>query len=42
VKRCKLADVRKHLPAETPAYSREEREEAIRRRRVGYQMRQHW
>lgn len=42
VTRCKLADVRRHLPAETPACSREEREEAIRRRRVGYQMRQHW
>lgn len=42
VTRCKVADVRKHLPAETPAYSAEEREEAIRRRRVGYQMRTHW
>jgi hypothetical protein len=42
VTRCKLADARKHLPAETPAYSPEQREEAIRLRRVGYQMRQHW
>lgn len=42
VTRCKLADARQHLPAETPDYSRAEREEAIRRRRVGYQMRQHW
>lgn len=42
VTRCKLADVRRHLPAETPAYSQRERDEAIRMRRVGYQMRQHW
>ena len=42
VTRCKVADVRRHLPAETPAYSRAERAEAIHRRRVGYQMRQHW
>jgi len=34
--------VRRHLPAETPAYTAEERAEAIRRRRVGYQMRTHW
>ena len=42
VTRCKVADVRKHLPEETPVYTREEREEAIHRRRVGYQMRLHW
>ena len=42
VVRCKVADVRKHLPEETPAYSKAEREEAIRRRRVGYQLRLHW
>jgi len=42
VTHCKLADVRRYLPAETPAYTREEREEAIHRRLVGYQMRQHW
>ena len=42
ITRCKLVDVRKHLTVETPAYSPEEREEAIHRRRVGYQMRQHW
>jgi len=42
VTRCKVADVRRHLPHETPAYSSEERAEAIHKRRVGYQMRQHW
>jgi len=42
VTRCKLSDVRKHLPDETPAYTKERREEAIRLRRVGYQMRLHW
>lgn len=42
VVKCKVADVRRHLPAETPAYTAEERAEAIRRRRVGYQMRTHW
>lgn len=42
VTRCKVVDVRKHLPGETPDYTPAEREEAIRRRRVGYQMRQHW
>ncbi|SFR96526.1 DUF1214 domain-containing protein [Sphingomonas jatrophae] len=42
VVRCKVADVRRHLPADTPAYSADEREEAIRKRRVGYQMRTHW
>lgn len=42
VTRCRVADVRDHLPAETPAYSPEEREAALSRRRVGYQMRLHW
>ncbi|MEZ4333601.1 MAG: DUF1214 domain-containing protein [Myxococcota bacterium] len=42
VTRCKLADVRRHLPSDTPAYTQAEREDAIRLRRVGYQMRQHW
>jgi len=34
--------VRRHLPAETPVFTQRERDEAIRKRRVGYQMRQHW
>ncbi|MEQ8842705.1 MAG: DUF1214 domain-containing protein [Acidimicrobiales bacterium] len=42
VTRCKVDDVRDHLPAETPAYTPEEREAALSRRRVGYQMRLHW
>jgi hypothetical protein len=42
VTRCKVADVRRHLPKDTPSFSPEEREEAIRLRRVGYQMRLHW
>ena len=42
VTKVKVADVRRHLPADTPAYSAAEREEAIRKRRVGYQLRVHW
>jgi hypothetical protein len=42
VTKVKVADVRKHLPPETPAYSAAEREEALRKRRVGYQLRVHW
>ncbi|OCC23288.1 hypothetical protein MB02_11645 [Croceicoccus estronivorus] len=42
VTRCKVADVRQYLPSGTPAYSAEERAEAIRKRRIGYQMRTHW
>lgn len=42
VTHCKVADVRDHLPAGTPAYSAAEREEALAKRRVGYQLRLHW
>lgn len=42
VTRCKVADVRKHLPADTPVYTARERAEAIAKRRVGYQLRLHW
>ncbi|WP_082826116.1 DUF1214 domain-containing protein [Croceicoccus estronivorus] len=42
VTRCKVADVRQHLPADTPIYTAEERAEAIHKRRVGYQLRKHW
>jgi hypothetical protein len=37
-----LADVLRHLPADTPVTTPAEREEALRRRRVGYQLRRHW
>ncbi len=37
-----LAEVRRHLPADTPAYSAAERAEAMRRRYVGAQLRLHW
>lgn len=42
VTRVKVADVRAHLPAETPAYTPAERAQAIHLRRVGYQLRRHW
>ena len=38
----KLADVRQHLPAETPTVSLEAREQTIRLRRKGAQMRRRW
>jgi hypothetical protein len=37
-----VADVRNRLPADTPAYTPAERAEAIRRRRVGAQLRLNW
>lgn len=42
VTKVKVADVRKHLPADTPAYSPAERAEAIHKRRVGAQLRLNW
>ena len=42
VTRCKVDDVRNHLPAETPDYSPAARAEALSRRTVGYQLRLHW
>lgn len=42
VTRCKLSDVRRHLPAETPVVSPEERSEALRKRREAVQMRILW
>lgn len=38
----KLADVRNHLPTETPIMSREEREQSIRARARGAQLRRRW
>lgn len=38
----KLADVRRHLPADTPAISTEERAAALRARRLGAQLRRKW
>lgn len=37
-----FADVRRHLPAETPMITPQERAEAMRRRRVGAQLRLNW
>jgi hypothetical protein len=37
-----FSDVRDHLPADTPTVSAEEREETLRERNRGYQMRRKW
>ena len=42
MKRIKLADVRNHLPQDTPVVSPAEREQSLRRRRAGAQMRRKW
>lgn len=42
VKKIKLADLRKYLPADTPVITLEEREAALRFRRESYQMRHRW
>ena len=42
LKRVKLADVRVHLPAETPGVSTKERAAALSRRRLGAQLRRRW
>ena len=38
----KLADIRNHLPADTPVVSEEERREALVKRRIGAQLRRRW
>jgi len=40
--RVKLADIRQHLPADTPAVSADERRQLLRQRRIGAQMRRRW
>lgn len=42
MKKVKLADVRKHLPDDTPVFSKEQRLEALRVRRIGAQLRRRW
>jgi len=42
LKRVPLADIRKHLPPDTPTISAEERGETVRRRRRAWQMRRRW
>ena len=42
VTKVKLADIRKHLPADTPTITAAERVAALRRRRVGAQLRRRW
>ena len=42
MKRIKLAEVRNHLPQDTPVVSPAEREQSLRRRRAGAQMRRKW
>ena len=42
IKRVKLCDVRKHLPADTPVVSTADRDEALRARRRGAQYRRKW
>ena len=38
----KLADVRDHLPADTPVFTPEQRSEQMRVRRIGAQLRRRW
>ena len=42
LKRVMLADVRQHLPADTPVVSEEERREVLTKRRLGAQLRRRW
>jgi hypothetical protein len=42
LKRVKLADLRAHLPADTPAITPEERQAVLRERRIGAQLRRRW
>ena len=42
LKRVKLADLRQHLPADTPVVSEAERREVLSKRRLGAQMRRRW
>lgn len=42
LKKVALADVRKHLPADTPSVSAEERERSLRARNLGLQLRRRW
>lgn len=42
LKRVKLADIRQHLPADTPVVSEAERREALGKRRLGAQLRRRW
>ena len=42
MKRVKLADVRQHLPKDTPVVSPAERDRTLRARRMGAQMRRKW
>jgi hypothetical protein len=37
-----FADIRKHLPADTPAMSAQERDASLRLRRKGAQLRRRW
>jgi hypothetical protein len=40
--RVPFAQLHRHLPAATPRVSREEREAALRARRIGAQLRRRW
>lgn len=42
LKKVPLKDVRKHLPADTPVVSAEERAKVLRERRIGAQLRRRW
>jgi len=42
MKRVKLSEIREHLPKETPVVTAAEREQSLRRRRAGAQMRRKW
>jgi len=42
LKRVPLADIRKHLPPDTPAFAPANREEVLRARSIGAQLRRRW
>lgn len=42
LKKVKLAELRQHLPADTPVCTTEERRKALRTRRIGAQLRRRW
>lgn len=42
LKKVNFADIRKHLPADTPSVSKQERDQLLRARRIGAQLRRRW
>lgn len=42
VKKVAVKEIRKHLPADTPIITSEQRQQILRERRAAYQLRRHW